>query len=85
MEGGAWWATVHGIAKSQTRLSDMLLLLLRWHDHEVGTPGKYTKAVGMNSVLYSAHGRNPLRWSPGPKPRTHLQGQSLLPQQPENT
>ena len=22
MDGGAWWATVHGIAKSQTRLSD---------------------------------------------------------------
>ena len=22
MERGAWWATVHGVAKSQTRLSD---------------------------------------------------------------
>ena len=22
MEGGAWWATVHGVAKSQTRLSE---------------------------------------------------------------
>ena len=22
MEGGAWWATVHGVAKSWTRLSD---------------------------------------------------------------
>ena len=22
MEGGAWWATVHGVTKSQTRLSD---------------------------------------------------------------
>ena len=22
MAGGAWWATVHGVAKSQTRLSD---------------------------------------------------------------
>ena len=22
IEGGAWWATVHGVAKSQTRLSD---------------------------------------------------------------
>ena len=32
MDGGAWWATVHGVAKSWTRLSDftftMLLLLL---------------------------------------------------------
>ena len=24
MGGGAWWATVHGIAKSQTRLSDFI-------------------------------------------------------------
>ena len=22
MDGGGWWATVHGVAKSQTRLSD---------------------------------------------------------------
>ena len=22
MDGGAWWATVHGVAKSQTRLGD---------------------------------------------------------------
>ena len=22
MDGGAWWATVHGVAKSRTRLSD---------------------------------------------------------------
>ena len=22
MDGGAWWATAHGVAKSQTRLSD---------------------------------------------------------------
>ena len=23
MDGGAWWATVHGVAKSQTQLSDV--------------------------------------------------------------
>ena len=28
MEWGAWWATVHGVAKSQTRLSDFSSLLL---------------------------------------------------------
>ena len=22
MDGGAWWATIHGVAKSQTQLSD---------------------------------------------------------------
>ena len=26
MDGGAWWATVHGVAKSRTRLSDFILL-----------------------------------------------------------
>ena len=26
MDGGAWWARVHGVAKSQTRLSDLLSL-----------------------------------------------------------
>ena len=25
MDGGAWWAAVHGFAKSQTRLSDFTL------------------------------------------------------------
>ena len=26
MDGGAWWATVHGVTKSQTRLSDFISL-----------------------------------------------------------
>ena len=26
MDGGAWWPTVHGVAKSQTRLSDFTSL-----------------------------------------------------------
>ena len=26
MDGGAWWAAVHGVAKSQTRLSDFTSL-----------------------------------------------------------
>ena len=28
MDGGAWWATVHGVAKSRTRLSDFTSLQL---------------------------------------------------------
>ena len=28
MDGGAWWATIHGVAKSQTRLSDFTFFLL---------------------------------------------------------
>ena len=27
MDGGAWWAAVHGVAKSQTRLSNFTSLL----------------------------------------------------------
>ena len=30
MEGGAWQATVHGVAKSRTRLSDRLLTTTMW-------------------------------------------------------
>ena len=28
MDRGAWWATVHGVAKSRTRLSDFTFILL---------------------------------------------------------
>ena len=27
MDGGAWWATVHGVAMSRTRLSDFTFFL----------------------------------------------------------
>ena len=27
MDGGAWWATVHGVTKSQTQLSDLTFFL----------------------------------------------------------
>ena len=27
MDGRAWWATVHGVAKSQTQLSDFIVTL----------------------------------------------------------
>ena len=30
MDGGAWWATVHGVAKSQTQLSDLTYLIFFW-------------------------------------------------------
>ena len=30
MDGGAWWATVHGVAKSQIRLSDCTFT---FHNH----------------------------------------------------
>ena len=30
MDEGAWWAAVHGVAKSQTRLSDFTFTLFRF-------------------------------------------------------
>ena len=37
MDGRAWWATVHGVAKSQTRLSDFM-------SHEM-MPWAYTDEI----------------------------------------
>ena len=31
MDGGAWWAAIHGVAKSRTRLSDSLSLFTFMH------------------------------------------------------
>ena len=36
MDGGAWWATVHGVTKSRTRLSDFTAYL----DFPGGSDGK---------------------------------------------
>ena len=41
MDRGAWWATVHGVAKSQTQLRD-------WHEHEYEPDGGRT-SVGWNN------------------------------------
>ena len=40
MDGGAWWATVHGVANSQTRLSTSLSLftLMHWRRQRHPTP-----------------------------------------------
>ena len=34
MERGAWWATVHGVAKSRTRLSDLTFTNFHFHNIE---------------------------------------------------
>ena len=41
MDGGAWWATVHGVAKSRTRLSDFTYTytLLSKYKKQVGGLG----------------------------------------------
>ena len=52
MDGGSWWATVHGVAKSHTRLSDFtftfkdpcdyteLIWRRQWHPTPVLLPGE---------------------------------------------
>ena len=45
MDGGAWWAAVHGVAKCQTRLSDFTFTfhfhaLEKWQPIPVFLPGE---------------------------------------------
>ena len=38
MDGGAWWAAVHGVAKSRTRLSDFTFTFMHWRRKWQPTP-----------------------------------------------
>ena len=62
MDGGAWWAAVHGVAKSQTRLSDFTFhfhalvkemathsSILAWRIPGTGEPGRLP-SVGSHRV-----------------------------------
>ena len=45
MDGGAWWAAVHGVAKSRTQLSDFSLFTFmhwrrKWQPTPVFLPGE---------------------------------------------
>ena len=54
MDGGAWWATVHGVTKSRTRLSDFTSLHL-WHSVNDGVKSKLlmgTKEEILNLVSF---------------------------------
>ena len=67
MDGGAWWAAVHGVAKSQTRLSDCTFTfhfhalekemathssVLAWRISGTGEPGGLL-SVGSHRVGYN--------------------------------
>ena len=41
MDRGAWWATVHGIAKSRTRLSDFTFTFTNSHLGEIGSMARF--------------------------------------------
>ena len=66
VDGGAWWAAVHGVAKSQTRLSDFTLTfhfhtlekemathssILAWKILWTEEPGKL-QPMGLQSVRH---------------------------------
>ena len=38
MDGGAWWAAVHGVAKSRVRLSDFTFTFMHWRRKWQRTP-----------------------------------------------
>ena len=40
MDGGAWWATVHGVAKSQIRLSDFTFTFMEYKHKETLKDGE---------------------------------------------
>ena len=54
MDGGAWWAAVHGVAKSRTRLSDFTFtfyfhaLEKEMATHSIFLPGEFQ---GQRSLL----------------------------------
>ena len=50
MDGEAWWAAVHGVAKSQTRLRDFTFMLWRrkWQPTPVFLPGE---SQGLGSLV----------------------------------
>ena len=41
MDRGAWWATVHWIAKSRTRLSDFTFTFTNSHLGEIGSMARF--------------------------------------------
>ena len=38
MEGGAWWAAIHGVAKSEAKLSDFTFTFMHWRRKWQPTP-----------------------------------------------
>ena len=65
MDRGAWWAAVHGVAKSQTRLSDFTFTfhfhalekemathssVLAWRIPGMGEPGGLLLSIGSHRV-----------------------------------
>ena len=48
MDGGAWWAAVHGVAKSRARLSNFTFTFtfMHWREEPSGLPSMRLHRVG---------------------------------------
>ena len=55
MDGGAWWATVHGVAKRQTRLNDFTFFL----SLSLSLLGLGTLQVGTGPSVHLLHFKPP--------------------------
>ena len=74
MDGGAWWAAVHGVAKSRTRLSDFTFMHWRrkWQHTPVFLPGE---SQGRQSLV----GCHPWGRRESDTTEATLQQQQLIP------
>ena len=52
MDGGAWWATVHGVAKSQTRLSDFTYSLCNNKQGDNAQPWRTPFSIGTRLLFH---------------------------------
>jgi len=69
MDGGAWWATVHGVAKSQTWLSDFTFTFLKWGDQSLDNfLNKAEVDVFLEFLAFSVIQRMLVIWSLVPLP-----------------
>ena len=66
MDGGTWWAAVHGVTQSQTRLSDFTFFLSSWSKFtnitQSGVWGIYWKVLRLKVqaiILYNTTHLNP--------------------------
>ena len=61
MDGGAWWATVHGVTKSQTRLIDFIFTFFHTKEEGFlgGSVGKESACNEGDACLIPGLGRFP--------------------------
>ena len=65
MDGGAWWATVPGVVKSQTRLSYKMVLVVKNRPANAGDIRDLVQSLGQEDPLREgmATHSNILAWS----------------------